>query len=45
MDIHLIVDNDCTHKHAKVRAWLAQRPLSDDNLVEGRIASLKLLPV
>jgi putative transposase len=20
------VDNYCTHKHAKVRAWLAQRP-------------------
>ena len=26
LDVHLIVDNDCTHKHAKVRAWLAQRP-------------------
>ena len=26
LDIHLVVDNDCTHKHAKVRAWLAQRP-------------------
>ena len=26
LDIHLIVDNYCTHKHAKVRAWLAQRP-------------------
>jgi putative transposase len=26
VDIHLIVDNYCTHKHAKVRAWLAQRP-------------------
>ena len=26
LDIHLIVDNYCTHKHEKVRAWLAQRP-------------------
>jgi putative transposase len=26
LDIHLIVDNFCTHKHAKVRTWLAQRP-------------------
>lgn len=26
LDIHLIVDNYCTHKHAKVRAWLPQRP-------------------
>jgi len=26
LDIHLIVDNYCTNKHAKVRAWLAQRP-------------------
>ncbi len=26
LDIHLIVDNYNTHKHAKVRAWLAQRP-------------------
>ena len=26
LDIHLIVDNYCTHKHAKVKAWLAQRP-------------------
>ncbi|QPN60137.1 IS630 family transposase [Synechococcus sp. CBW1002] len=26
LDIHLIVDNYCTHKHAKVRSWLAQRP-------------------
>jgi transposase len=25
-DIHLIVDNYSTHKHAKVRAWLARRP-------------------
>ena len=25
-DVHLIVDNYCTHKHAKVCAWLAQRP-------------------
>jgi putative transposase len=24
--VHLIVDNDCTHKHDKVRAWLAVRP-------------------
>jgi putative transposase len=26
LDVHLIADNCCTHKHAKVRAWLAQRP-------------------
>ena len=26
LDIHLVVDNYCTHKHAKVKAWLAQRP-------------------
>ena len=25
-DIHLVVDNYATHKHAKVRNWLAQRP-------------------
>jgi transposase len=26
LHVHLIVDNYSTHKHAKVRAWLAQRP-------------------
>ena len=26
MDVHLIVDNHCTNKHAQVRAWLALRP-------------------
>ena len=26
LDIHLIVDNDATHKHPRVRAWLARRP-------------------
>ena len=26
LDVHLIVDNYCTNNHAKVRAWLAQRP-------------------
>jgi putative transposase len=26
LDIHLIVDNYATHKHAKVKAWLAARP-------------------
>ncbi len=26
LDVHLLVDNTCTHKHAKVRFWLAQRP-------------------
>jgi putative transposase len=26
LDIHLVVDNYATHKHAKVRNWLAQRP-------------------
>jgi len=24
--VHLVVDNYCTHKHAKVRRWLAARP-------------------
>ena len=26
LDVHLIVDSYATHKHAKVRLWLAQRP-------------------
>lgn len=26
LDIHLVVDNYATHKHAKVRLWLAKRP-------------------
>jgi putative transposase len=26
LDVHLIVDNYATHKHPKVRTWLAQRP-------------------
>ena len=26
LDVHLIVDNYATHKHAKVRTWLAARP-------------------
>ena len=26
LDIHLIADNYATHKHAKVKAWLAARP-------------------
>ncbi len=26
LDVHLIIDNYATHKHAKVKAWLAQRP-------------------
>ena len=25
-DIHLILDNYCTHKHAKVKRWLAKHP-------------------
>lgn len=25
-DVHLVLDNYATHKHAKVRAWLAKRP-------------------
>jgi transposase len=25
-DVHLIVDNYATHKHAKIKAWLARRP-------------------
>ena len=28
LDIHLIIDNYCTHKHAKVKEWLMQRPRS-----------------
>jgi len=26
LDIHLVVDNYATHKHAKVKAWLAKHP-------------------
>ena len=26
LDIHLVIDNYATHKHAKVRGWLAARP-------------------
>lgn len=26
LDLHLIADNYCTHKHAKVRDWLAKHP-------------------
>jgi len=26
LDLHLIVDNDATHKHPKVRAWLRRNP-------------------
>lgn len=26
LDVHLVIDNYCTHKHAKVRSWLAQHP-------------------
>jgi len=26
LDIHAIVDNYCTHKHPRVKAWLAARP-------------------
>ena len=26
LDVHLILDNYATHKHTKVRAWLAARP-------------------
>jgi putative transposase len=26
LDIHLVVDNYCTHKHARVKRWLAARP-------------------
>ena len=26
LDVHLVVDNYATHKHATVKAWLARRP-------------------
>lgn len=26
LEVHLVVDNYCTHKHAKVKRWLAARP-------------------
>jgi len=26
LDVHLVIDNYCTHKHAQVRRWLAARP-------------------
>ena len=32
LDLHLIVDNYCTHKHAKVKAWLAQWPRSTSTI-------------
>ena len=28
LDVHLVIDNYATHKHAKVKAWLARRPRS-----------------
>ena len=26
LDVHLVIDNYCTHKHTKVKAWIARRP-------------------
>lgn len=26
LDVHLVIDNYCTHKHEKVRRWIAARP-------------------
>jgi putative transposase len=26
LDVHLVMDNDATHKTPKVKAWLARRP-------------------
>ena len=26
LDVHLVIDNYCTHKHAGVKAWIARRP-------------------
>ena len=26
LDVHLIIDNYCTHKHKRVKRWLSQRP-------------------
>lgn len=26
LDVHLVIDNYATHKHAKVKSWLARRP-------------------
>ena len=26
LDVHLVIDNYCTHKHGKVQRWLAARP-------------------
>ena len=26
LDVHLVIDNYCTHQHVKVRTWLARRP-------------------
>jgi len=26
LDLHLILDNDATHKHCKVKTWLAKHP-------------------
>ena len=36
LDLHLIVDNYCTHKHAKVKAWLSQRQGADRHNQEVR---------
>ena len=35
--IHVILDNYCTHKHAKVRAWLGRHPRWTPDLVGGRL--------
>ena len=32
LEVHLIVDNYATHKHPKVRTWLAQRPRYQNSL-------------
>jgi putative transposase len=26
LDVHVVLDNCCTHKHAKVKGWLASDP-------------------
>ena len=36
LELHLILDNYATHKHAKVKAWLAKRPRCHRHFVPDR---------
>jgi len=28
LDVHIVMDNDATHKNPAIRTWLAKRPIS-----------------